>query len=194
VIAAGLVLAAGQSRRMGSAKLTLPWRDGRTVVEAVVAALRQGGVERILVVVGGDRQSVEEALAGSRVEIIENLRHAEGEMLGSIQTGLRAMGDGPEGALVTPGDLPAIQPTTVRAVVEAWQDSPEAVCVPVYGGRRGHPVLLPRRNWAEVLALGAGESLRSYLRLHLDEVRSVEVPDAGIHADIDSPQDYRRNR
>jgi len=100
---AGLVLAAGRSRRMGSAKLTLPWRDGRTVVEAVVAALRDGGVGRIGVVVGGDRRAVEQALAGSNVEFVENPRFADDEMLGSIQVGLRAMGDDPTAALLFPG-------------------------------------------------------------------------------------------
>jgi len=191
---AGLVLAAGRSRRMGSAKLTLPWRDGRTVVEAVVAALRDGGVGRIRVVVGGDRRAVEQALAGSNVEFVENPRFADDEMLGSIQVGLRAMGDDPTAALLTPGDLPAIRPATVRALIDAWGESGDAICVPVCEGRRGHPVLLPRRAWPEVLALASGESLRSYLRLHAAELRPVEVPDPGIHADIDSPADYHGRR
>ena len=191
---AGLVLAAGRSRRMGSAKLTLPWRDGRTVVEAVVAALRDGGVGRIGVVVGGDRRAVEQALAGSNVEFVENPRFADEEMLGSIQVGLRAMGDDPTAALLTPGDLPAIRPATVRALIDAWGESGDAICVPVCEGRRGHPVLLPRRAWPEVLALASGESLRSYLRLHAAELRPVEVPDPGIHADIDSPADYHGRR
>ena len=191
---AGLVLAAGRSRRMGSAKLTLPWRDGRTVVEAVVAALRDGGVERIRVVVGGDRRAVEQALAGSNVEFVENPRFADDEMLGSIQVGLSAMGDDPTAALLTPGDLPAIRPATVRALIDAWGESGDAICVPVCEGRRGHPVLLPRRAWPEVLALASGESLRSYLRLHAAELRPVEVPDPGIHADIDSPADYHGRR
>jgi molybdenum cofactor cytidylyltransferase len=191
---AGLVLAAGRSRRMGSAKLTLPWRDGRTVVEAVVAALREGGVTRILVVVGGDRRGVEHALAGTKVEFVENPRFADDEMLGSIQVGLRAMGGAPMAALLTPGDLPAIQSATVRALIDAWDGSGDAICVPVYEGRRGHPVLLPRRAWPEVLALGPGESLRNYLRLRAAELRQVDVPDPGIHSDIDSPEDYRRTR
>jgi len=191
---AGLVLAAGRSRRMGSAKLTLPWRDGRTVVEAVVAALRDGGVGRIGVVVGGDRRAVEQALPGSNVEFVENPRFADDEMLGSIQVGLRAMGYDPTAALLTPGDLPAIRPATVRALIDAWGESGDAICVPVCEGRRGHPVLLPRRAWPEVLALASGESLRSYLRLHAAELRPVEVPDPGIHADIDSPADYHGRR
>lgn len=191
--AAGLVLAAGRSRRMGSAKLTLPWRDG-TVVESVVAALRGGGVGRILVVVGGDREAIEVALAGSGVDFVENPRYADGEMLGSIQVGLRAMGDEATAVLLTPGDLPAIQPATVRALIEAWRASEDALCVPVYGNRRGHPVLLPRRTWPQVIALGPAESLRSYLRLHKAELRTVEVSDPGIHADIDSPEDYHPRR
>ena len=191
--AAGLILAAGRSRRMGSAKLTLPWRDG-TVVEAVVAALRGGGVGRILVVVGADQEAIEQALAGSGVEFVENPRYADGEMLGSIQVGLRAMGDGPRAALLTPGDLPAIQPATVRALIEAWLVSEDALCVPVNHGRRGHPVLLPRRTWPQVMALDPGESLRTYLRLHAADLRQVDVPDPGIHADIDSPEDYHPRR
>jgi len=186
--AAGLILAAGRSRRMGSAKLVLPWREG-TVIGAVVAALRGGGVGRVLVVVGADREAIEVALAGSGVEFVENPRTTDGEMLGSIQVGLQAMGDEAAAALLTPGDLPAIQPATVRALIEAWRASEDALCVPVYGARRGHPVLLPRRTWPQVMALGPAESLRSYLRLHAPELRPVDVPDPGIHADIDSPED-----
>jgi CTP:molybdopterin cytidylyltransferase MocA len=176
---------------MGSAKLTMPWQDGRAVVQSVVAALRGGGVKRILVVVGGDRERVEHVLSGAEVEFVTNPGYADGEMLGSIQVGLRAIGEGSLAALLTPGDLPSIQPVTVRTLIEAWKDSPEVICVPAYGGRRGHPVLLPRRVWPEVLALGLDESLRTFLRLRLAEIRQVDVPDPGIHADIDFPDDLR---
>lgn len=191
---AGLILAAGRSQRMGSSKLTLPWKDGRTVVEAAVAALRAGGVERVLVVVGGDRQAVERALAAYEVEFVENPDYAQGQMLASIQVGLRAMGEAPHAAMLTPGDLPAIQPATVRAVAAAWTSSNDSLCVPVHDGRRGHPVLVPRRYWPDLLSLGPGDSLRTFLRLHADEIRRVEVPDAGIHVDIDTPEDYRAAR
>ena len=191
---AGVVLAAGHSRRMGLSKLTLPWTEGRTIIEAVVAALRGGGLRRILVVVGGDRQEVEAAVARSQVELVENPSFAEGEMLSSIQAGLRALGDLPAAALITPGDLPAMRPATVQAVVKAWETARDAICAPAYGGRRGHPVLLPRRVWPEVLALPSGQSLRDYLRLRIDDIQVVEVDDPGIHADVDTPQDYRATR
>jgi CTP:molybdopterin cytidylyltransferase MocA len=179
---------------MGASKLTLPWKSGGTIIEAVVALLRQGGVDRILVVVGGERQAIEAVLAKSGVELVENPDFAEGEMLSSIQVGLRALDDASPAALVTPGDLPGIQPSTVRFVVEAWTASGQAVCAPVHGGRRGHPVLLPRRVWPDVLGLRPGQSLRAYLREHRDEILHVEVEDAGIHADVDTPEDYRSVR
>jgi CTP:molybdopterin cytidylyltransferase MocA len=143
------------------------------------------------VVVGGDRRSVEAALASSDLEFIENPAFAQSDMLESIKIGLRAMGDRPAAALITPGDLPAIRPETVRAVLHGWRESNDAVTVPVFNGRRGHPVLLPRRTWAEVMTLAPGQSLRTYLHRHAAEIRHVQVADPGIHRDIDTPDDYR---
>ncbi len=186
----GIVLAAGQSRRMGSPKLLLPWR-GRTVVEAVVTSLRQGGVDRIVVVLGGDREAVERALADVQVEFVLNPAFAQGAMLSSIQAGLGAIGDEVQAALLMPGDLPSIQPATVRDLLAAGERATDRICVPVYGERRGHPVLIPRIYWKDLLALGEGESLRSFLRAHERQVLGVAVPDPGIRADIDTPADYQ---
>jgi CTP:molybdopterin cytidylyltransferase MocA len=187
---AGLVLAAGRSTRMGSSKLVLPWKGGQTIVGSVVSSLRAGGVGRVLVVVGGDRAAVEAALAAHGVEFIENPDHESGEMLASIQVGLRALDPTCGAALTTPGDLPAIRPETVQALLALWQTSPETICAPTYAGRRGHPVVLPQSRWNEVLALPAGSSLREYLRPRRDEIRLLAVDDPGIHADVDTPGDY----
>ncbi len=187
---AGIVLAAGLSQRMGSPKLLLPWH-GRTVVESVVAVLREGGVDRILVVVGGDREAVERALGNEAVEFILNPRFTEGEMLLSIQAGLAAMGDEAQAALLTPGDLPSIRSATIRALLGAAEGAPDRICVPVHGGRRGHPVLIPRGYWSDLQALGEGQSLRGFLRAREGELLRVEVQDPGIHADIDTPADYQ---
>jgi molybdenum cofactor cytidylyltransferase len=128
------------------------------------------------------------------VELVENPAFAQGDMLESIQVGLQAMGPRPAAALITPGDLPAIRPETVRAVLHGWEESNDAVTVPVFEGRRGHPVLLPRRTWEEVMALETGQSLRTYLHQHAAEIRHVEVADPGIHRDVDTPDDYRVTR
>jgi len=191
---AGLVLAAGRSRRMGASKLTMPWKGDQSIVESVVSALRKGGVDRILVVVGVEAGPVELTLKDRRVEFVVNPNADRAEMLESIHFGLRALGDGPPAAVITPGDMPSLQPSTVAALLETWAEARQALCVPSYGGRRGHPVILPRRAWPDVLALGPEQSLRSYLRRHEKEIRHVEVPDPGIREDVDTPQDYRRDR
>lgn len=188
---AGIVLAAGESLRMGSPKMLLPWR-GRSVVEAVVAHLREGGLDKILVVVGGGREGVEQALAEARVGFVFNPAFARGEMLSSIQAGLSAMDDETEAAMLTPGDLPGIHPATIRSLMEAMAAAPGTICVPAYGGRRGHPVLVPRAYWPALLALGEGDSLRGFLRAHEGEITRVEVPDPGIHTDLDTPSDYQK--
>ena len=187
-----IVLAAGESRRMGSPKMLLPWH-GRTVVEAVVACLREGGLHEILVVVGGDREGVEQALLGWRVGFVFNAAFARGEMLSSIQAGLRAVNVETEAAMLTPGDLPRMGASTVRALIEAGAAAPDRICAPVYRGRRGHPVLLPKAFWPDLLGLGEGDSLRTFLRARQGEIERVEVPDAGIHDDLDTPSDYQRS-
>ncbi len=176
---------------MGSPKLILPWKDGQTVIEATVAALRQGGIDRVVVVVGADRVGVEQALADLEIEFVPNPDFEAGEMLSSIQAGIRAMAGQVEALMLLPGDLPGVRSSTVEAVRRAWEGNQDRVCAPVHAFRRGHPLAIPRARWPELLALGPGESLRTFLHRQQDVVR-IEVEDPGIHGDLDTPQDYER--
>jgi CTP:molybdopterin cytidylyltransferase MocA len=110
----------------------------------------------------------------------------------SIQAGLRALKGPIPAALLTPGDLPAIRPDTIGALLRAWATAPEKIWAPEFGGRRGHPVLLPEACWPDLLALGESESLRTFLRRHETEIARLAVEDPGIHADLDTPADYQR--
>lgn len=190
---AGLVLAAGASRRMGASKLLLPWGE-RTILGSVVEALRLGGLGPILVVVGVEGEAIAAALRDTGATIVVNSDPSNGDMLRSIQIGLRAMPEGIEAAAIMPGDLPGVRPATVAAILEARRQGAAGIVAPLRAGRRGHPVLLPRGIWAEVLALGPEASLRSYLRDHLSEITTVEVDDPGIHHDIDTPADYAESK
>lgn len=144
----------------------------------------------VVVVVGAEREGVEVALQGSGAVIAPNPDSASGDMLGSIKVGLRGLPPEVEAAGIMPGDLPRVRSSTVAALVTAWNQGARGIIAPVHGGRRGHPVLMPREAWPEVTALGPEDSLRTYLRRQASQILAVEVDDPGIHADIDTPADY----
>lgn len=189
------MLAAGRSTRMGgpTPKQLLPW-GAHTVIEQVVTTLLQAGfaAEAITVVTGHRREQVEAAVARLGVRCVHNPAYAEADMLSSIQAGLRSLPGECQGALLVLADQPQMQVQTVRQVVEAFRVSGgQALVIPSYQMRRGHPILLPARLWPEVLALSADASLRAVVQRHADEIRYVVVDTPTVLADMDTPEDYR---
>src|SRR5512143_1124157 len=105
---AAIILAAGQSKRMGRPKMLLPWGES-TVIEHVIATFRQAGIEQVLVVTGGARQELQQAIARYPVVVVHNDNYADGEMLSSLQCGLKAMPAEAQAALVGLGDQPQVR-------------------------------------------------------------------------------------
>jgi molybdenum cofactor cytidylyltransferase len=188
-----LVLAAGRSQRMGRPKMTLPL-GASTVIGQVVASLAQAGLERILVVTGADRQGVEQALSrlpsGPVVETVYNPAFAAGEMLSSLQAGLRALGATCQAALVALGDQPQIQPEVARAVLAAYTAGMAPLVVPSYRLRRGHPWIVDRLLWKALFALQPDHSPRHFLAEYHQSIEYVVVDTNSILMDIDTPEDY----
>ncbi len=183
-----VVLAAGQSKRMGRPKMALPWGNV-TVLGKVVQTLQSAGLDEILVVVGGAREETEKIAAACKVKTVENPR--PGEMLESIQIGLRALND--EAALIALGDQPQIEAETARRIVAAWKASGAGIVVPSYENRRGHPWLIARAHWEEILAMPAGRaSMRDFFRAHSSAIRYVPVNSPSVLQDIDTPEDYQK--
>ncbi len=171
-----IVPAAGLSTRMGGdvSKPLLPWGKG-TVIEQVVATLFATGVLDVIVVTGHRREAVEAALAAYPVRSIFNPAYANGEMLASLQAGLRAVPPQRVGALFALADQPQMQPEVVttgpdRPLPQRWH---QAIVVPSYQMRRGHPIVLPRWLWQEVLDLAPGDSLRSVINRH---AAAIQLP------------------
>jgi molybdenum cofactor cytidylyltransferase len=197
--AAAIVLAAGVSSRMGRPKQLLDWRDGRTMLGEVVIGLLPAGVGQILVVTGADREAVEASLRAqlppSRVPIrfVHNPDFAETGMARSLQTGLRALDDGTDAALVVLGDQPHLPPDVVRAILQRWRESLAHIVAPFHRGRRGHPLLFDRSAWPGLLALPADANPRQYLQ-SAGEIEAVELDNDAILRDIDVPDDYDRER
>jgi molybdenum cofactor cytidylyltransferase len=177
---------------MGRPKLLLPWGE-TTVLGQVLSTFSAAGVEDILVVTGGDREQVEE-LVGTSARTAYNREYAHGEMLSSIQCGLRALEPDTEAALVALADQPTVEVSSVRAVVQAYRRDKASIVVPSYRRRRGHPWLVGATHWEEILQLQAPRSLRDFLQHHNEDIHYVDIPDPGILQDLDTPQDYLKAR
>jgi len=137
-----LILAAGQSKRMGQPKMLLPWGK-TTVLEKVITTFKSAGIEDILVITGGAREQVEE-LIGDSARMLINPDYAENEMLRSVQVGLEGLTPGVEAVLIGLGDQPQIQERSVRLVLEEHRKSGASIVVPSFQMRRGHPWLVAR--------------------------------------------------
>jgi molybdenum cofactor cytidylyltransferase len=188
-----ILLAAGQSKRMGRPKMLLPWGES-TIIEQVITTFLKAGVEDLLVVTGGAREQVESLISPYPVRKVYNNDHAAGEMLSSIQCALRVMRDDSEATLIGLGDQPQIQERSVRLICEEYQDNMSSLIVPSFQMRRGHPWLAARPLWSEILALRPPESTRDLLNRHADEIRYVSVDTPSVLADLDTPEDYQSSR
>ena len=188
-----LILAAGQSRRMGQPKMLLPWGE-RTVIGHVITVFLSAGIEDITVVTGAVREQVEQAVQPFSVRKIHNPAYQQGEMLSSLQLGLKSLPEQVEATFVGLGDQPQIEESTVRLVCEAYESRRSRLILPSFQHRRGHPWLAARPLWGELLALRAPRSPRDFLNEHATEIDYVVVHTSSILADLDTPEDYRDSR
>ncbi|NDJ77656.1 MAG: putative selenium-dependent hydroxylase accessory protein YqeC [Chloroflexi bacterium] len=188
-----VVLAAGLSTRMGQPKVLLPW-DRRTVIETIVGRLLAARVSDIVVVTGHHADAVERVLRNLPVRVVHNPDYARGEMISSVQAGLRALPNTSAACLVVLGDQPALDPRIVGQLHNVYAEGRGNIVAPVYRGERGHPVLFDRRFWPELLALKPGSAPRDVVRQHTDQLVLVDVANDSILRDIDTPEAYRWER
>lgn len=186
-----IILAAGQSRRMGQPKMLLRWGE-LTVIEQVIITFLAGGIEEILVVTGATRKLVEEVIEPYPVQRVYNNNYETGEMLSSLQLGLRTLSNQVEATLIGLGDQPQVQARTVRLVCEVYRNSQSRLVVPSFQMRRGHPWLAAKSLWHEMLALNPPESPRDFLNRHAADIHYVEAGTSSILADLDTPEDYQK--
>jgi molybdenum cofactor cytidylyltransferase len=192
-VISALVLAAGQSRRMGRAKMSLAWGE-TTVLGQVVSVFRTAGIQDVLVVSGGDRAVVEQIAAGCGARVVFNPRYAEQDMLSSIQAGLRAVPPEAEAAFIALGDQPQILEETVRLLLDAYGRTSAPLIVPSYKMRRGHPWLVARPLWDSLSGMQPPQTPRDFLQAHAERILYVNVETPTVLADLDTPEDYGRSR
>ena len=189
---AGVILAAGESRRMGFPKALLRYRD-ETFLDTLIG-LFAARCQPVIVVLGAHAERIRE---GTRrpARFVINADYQRGQT-SSMQCGLRAVPDGAEGVLFTLVDHPAVAAATLDALVDG--PDPELrmqrplVRVPRLGGRRGHPIWFARELIAEFLELPENGAAREIVRSHGAHTEFLDVDDAGILADIDDAEAYGR--
>jgi molybdenum cofactor cytidylyltransferase len=190
-----IVLAAGASSRMGSAKAALLLgQTGETLVAHVVRTLLDGGVPDVGVVAGAHIDAVRRAMPSRerRARVIEHAGWQDGQ-LSSLLAGLAAIDDPLlEAALVTLVDVPLVRTQTVTAVISAWRRTRAPIVRPAQGDRHGHPVIFDRAVFADLRAADPSEGAKAIFTKYQERILNVAVDDEGAFVDIDTPVEYQR--
>ena len=185
----GIILAAGESKRMGRQKLLLPFQEKTIIIRSIDNVLHSR-VEHILVVLGSHCDEVFDLIRHLAVKFCYNANYKKG-MLSSVKCGIRALPDNCEAVLVFPGDQPMIAPEAIDAVIETYRNSGKGIVIPTYKNRRGHPILIDCKYLKEIQDIEDWEGLRALQLKFAEDVLEVETTCSGILKDIDTKEEYQ---
>jgi len=192
-VASAILLAAGESTRMGRTKALLPW-GGTTLIEYQVRELRAAGIEDVAVVLGHEAESIRphaspSTSAGWHVRVVVNEAYREGRA-SSLRAGAAALPDNADPIVVLSVDQPRPR-EIVRALLEAHAPGGAAITLPAYRGHRGHPVVVAGALLAELReASEEAQGLRGVIAAHEASVREVAVDSEQSVLDINTPEEY----
>lgn len=183
-----IVLAAGESKRMGSPKMLLRFGE-KTMLETVLEHVAGSIADGILVVLGANSGLLRSLPGILGVSYCINEDYTSG-MLSSVQCGFRNLPAYCDAVLVFQGDQPYILPAQVNLLIGEYRQGGKGILIPTAGGKRGHPILIDMKYREEVFSLDSSKGLRQLTVIHSDDVAEVETGAAGILKDIDTPEDY----
>jgi molybdenum cofactor cytidylyltransferase len=188
-----VVLSAGESSRMGRSKALLPI-DGETFIERIVTALKQTEVGKIIVVIGHNAEEMKEEIDHLPVEILVNHQYKLGQ-LSSLHVAIHHLisDQSCDGILLHLVDHPYIDGTLVDVMIRQFYESKNLIVVPRYQGKRGHPVLLSRKLFTELLQAPIEQGAKAVVNAHTADTLEIDADDEGVTIDIDTPELYRRH-
>jgi molybdenum cofactor cytidylyltransferase len=186
-----IVVAAGLSTRMGSPKMLLKWKNS-TVLEIVLTTVTQSLFDEVILVYGAFREEILDIAKEFPIHAIYNPVFANGSMLNSLQTGLLAISNNPDGFMIILGDQPRLSNETIGKLAADFKEQQAKLIIPSYQMRRGHPWLIKYSLKSEILALKEPETLRDFLKNHEKDIHYTLVDDPDILSDLDTPEDYQR--
>ncbi len=183
-----IILAAGESSRMGQLKQLMTLGKG-IILEYVIDNLLNSLVSEIIVVLGYKSEEVKKTIANKPVKIVVNPDYHQG-MSTSIKTGLDSIDNQAKAVMIALGDQPYIDSLTINNLIKAFFTHNKGITIPVYQGRRGHPVIFVKKYIGELLKLKGDIGGREIITRHPDDVLEVAVNCEGILIDIDTMENY----
>jgi molybdenum cofactor cytidylyltransferase len=189
---AAVILSGGASRRMGSPKALLPYRGG-TFLEHLLKVTDHPRIGWRRVVLGADAAAIAESVELPADEVVINENWEAGQ-LSSIQCGLRRLPAGTDGMLLCLIDHPLISPELVGALVERFYESEKVILLPVYQGRRGHPVIFGARLYEELLSAPLETGARAVVWAHREDVCEMETNEEGCVLNMNDPDALTKAR
>ncbi len=186
---AALVLAAGQSTRMRGRNKLLARVGEAPLIRTTVRTLLAARVRSVLVVTGHEPQRIAQALAPEPVQLVHNPAYRTG-LSSSLRCGLAALPAATAGVLVCLADMPRVSALDIERLIAAFApEEGRPICVPIFDGQRGNPVLWASRFIPEMMLITGDTGARELLLRHADLVHEVEAADAGVLLDVDTPED-----
>ena len=183
-----IVLAAGESKRMGLTKLLLPIR-GKSLLQLVIDNARQSKAGEVIVVLGAEAAKLRREIKQSQVKITENPSYKEG-MSTSLRAGLKAVSPEAKAVLILLGDQPLVSASIIDALIAKYEESGSSMVAPAYDGKRGNPVLFDRSLIPELMGVTGDKGGREVIEKHPDQLATVNFKSAVTGSDIDSRDDY----
>jgi molybdenum cofactor cytidylyltransferase len=183
---AAVILSGGESRRMGSPKALVPYR-GKTFVEHLIEVTRHPRVGITRIVVGAHADEIRGRLTAHAKEVVVNQDWAKGQ-LSSIQTGVRSLpASGTDGMILCPVDHPIVTAELVARLIEEFDASGKSIALPMYRGRRGHPLIFRATLYEELLAASAEVGARQVVWAHEADTCAVATEEEGVVLNINDP-------
>jgi molybdenum cofactor cytidylyltransferase len=184
-----ILLAAGESKRMGKPKQLMPFGQS-TLLEQAIDNLMNSAVDEIIVVLGYKAEEMIKTIAAKPVKIVVNPNYRQG-MSTSIIAGLSLVDSQAQTVMLALGDQPSVDSQTINRLIEEFYRHDKGIAIPTYRGMRGHPIIFTIKYKQELLEPRGDIGGREIIRHHPDDVLEVAVDSASVASDIDTKSDYQ---